>query len=219
MKGLFLSISIFVFASLFAQKPIPKDQYVLFTGLVLTSDSLKPIPFVAVKHSSRGLMAYTDYLGHFAIAAKQGDTIIFEDVETKSNLHIIPDTLRYAKYYAVKLMVRDTITLPTVYIHAMPWRSLFDHELLTSDIPDDELTLARKNLESEELKEAMKLKPTDAEYSQMVLAQTRANQLYYYKQAPPNNYFSPVAWASFIEAWKRGDFKKKPKKPASTISN
>jgi hypothetical protein len=43
------------------------------------------------------------------------------------------------------------------------------------------------------------------------LAQTRANQLYYYKQAPPQNFLSPVAWMQFFDAWKRGDFKKKKK--------
>ena len=127
-------------------------------------------------------------------------------------MHIIPDTLQFPKYYTVKLMVRDTISLPTVYIHAMPMRSLFDNVIVKSDIPADELTQARKNLEAEELKEAMKLKPTDAQFSQMVLAQTRASNLYYYKQAPPNNYFNPFAWAQFIQAWKRGDFKKKPAK-------
>lgn len=46
--------------------------------------------------------------------------------------------------------------------------------------------------------------------SQSLLAQSRANQLYYYKQAPPQNYFSPGAWIQFLEAWKRGDYKKKP---------
>ena len=195
-----------------AQRPITRSKYVLYTGLVLTSDSLRPIPFVAVRHCKRGLVAYTDPYGHFAIAVRQGDTIYFEDIETKSNMHIIPDTLQFPKYYTVKLMVRDTISLPTVYIHAMPMRSLFDNVIVKSDIPADEFTPARKNLEAEELNEAMKLKPTDAQFSQMVLAQTRASNLYYYKQAPPNNYFNPFAWAQFIQTLKRGDFKKKPAK-------
>ncbi len=214
-RFIILGILFSSFLTVNAQKRIPKDQYILYTGLVLTSDSLKPIPFVAVRHCKRGLVAYSDYLGHFAIAVKQGDTIYFEDIETKTNMHIIPDTLKYAKYYTVKLMVRDTVSLPTVFIHAMPMRSLFDHTIVSSNIPDDDLEQARKNLEAEALKEAMKLKPTDAEFSQMVLAQTRANQLYYYKQAPPNNYFNPLAWAKFIKAWKNGDFKKKKKKKST----
>jgi len=214
-KVVVLSILFGFFSLAQAQKQIPKNQYILYTGLVLTSDSLKPIPFVAVKHCQRGLVAFTDYLGHFAIAVKQGDTIYFEDVETKTNMHIIPDTLKFPKYYTVKLMVRDTVSLPMVFIHAMPMRSLFDHAIVSADIPDDKLEQARKNLEAEDLKEAMKLKPTDAEFSQMVLAQTRANQLYYYKQAPPQNYFNPLAWAKFLQAWKNGDFKKKKKKTSN----
>jgi len=28
-------------------------------------------------------------------------------------------------------------------------------------------------------------------------------------QVPPQNIFNPIAWAEFIQAWKRGDFKRK----------
>jgi hypothetical protein len=50
----------------------------------------------------------------------------------------------------------------------------------------------------------------------MMIAQSRIQQLYYYKQAPPQNYLSPTAWMQFIEAWKRGDFKKKKRKSTPT---
>ena len=36
-----------------------------------------------------------------------------------------------------------------------------------------------------------------------------SNKAYYYGQAPSQNIFNPFAWAEFIKAWKRGDFKKK----------
>jgi hypothetical protein len=89
---------------------------------------------------------------------------------------------------------------------------LFNHEFVTRSVPDDAMERARKNLESEAMKEELRMRPNDAHQAQSLLTQQRAQQLYYYQQAPPQNYLSPVAWMQFFEAWKRGDFKKKTTK-------
>ncbi|HXD78891.1 MAG TPA: hypothetical protein VN616_13835, partial [Puia sp.] len=34
-----------------------------------------------------------------------------------------------------------------------------------------------------------------------------AQRYYYQGQAPPQNILNPLAWADFIQAWKRGDFR------------
>lgn len=188
------------------------NPYILFTGLVLTSDSLKPIPYVSIRNNRRGLIGYTNEYGHFDVVVKKGDTIWFTQVEKIGSWHIIPDSLTQNRYHVVKLMEQDTLDIPTIFIRALPIKTLFDHDFVNADIPDDAYERARKNLEAEALKEELKLRPADAHQSQQLLAQTRASQLYYYKQAPPQNYLSPVVWAQFLEAWKRGDFKKKKKK-------
>jgi hypothetical protein len=36
-----------------------------------------------------------------------------------------------------------------------------------------------------------------------------ARKASYAGQNPPQNIFNPAAWAEFIQAWKRGDFKRK----------
>lgn len=188
------------------------NPYILFTGLVLTSDSLKPIPFVAIKNNRRGLIGYTDVLGHFDIVVRKGDTLWFAQAEKVSSWHVIPDTLTGSRYNVVKTMVQDTIDIPVIFIRALPSKVFFDHDFVNSNPPDDAYERARKNLELEDAKDQLKLKPADPKASQQLLAASRAQQLYYYKQAPPQNYLSPVAWMQFLEAWKRGDFKKKKKK-------
>ncbi|MBS3915017.1 MAG: carboxypeptidase-like regulatory domain-containing protein [Bacteroidetes bacterium] len=194
-------------------KKLAENPYILFTGLVLTADdSLRALPYVAIKNNRRGLIGYTNEVGHFDVVVKKGDTIWFTQAEKISEWHVIPDTLTANKYHVIKLMAQDTIDLPVIFIRALPLKTMFDHDFVNADIADDMETRANKNMESEVLKENMKLKPADAKESQQLLAQTRANQLYYYKQAPPQNYLSPLVWAQFIEAWKRGDFKKKNKK-------
>ena len=198
-----------------AQPGKENNPYILFTGLVLTSDSLKPIPFVNIRTPKRGLIGYTDYLGHFDVVVKKGDTILFNQVEQEPSWHIVPDSLQGNRFSIMKLMVQDTISIPAIFIRALPLKALFENEFVTKEIPDDAYERARQNLEAEALKEELRMRPADAHTSQQMLAQSRANELYYYKQAPPQNYFSPTAWMQFLESWKRGDFKKKPpqKKP------
>jgi hypothetical protein len=194
------------------------NPYILFTGLVLTSDSLKPIPYVNIRSSRRGLIGYTDISGYFDVVVKRGDTIFFQQIEKVASWHIVPDTLTGNRYNVVKLLTQDTIHIPAIFIRALPLKTLFNHEFVTRNIPDDALARARKNLENEAVKEELRLRPADAHAAQQILAQNRVQQLYYYKQAPPQNYLSPVAWMQFFEAWKRGDFKKKKKKTSTYVS-
>ena len=205
-------LSLLLMSGAYSQQTSDNNPYILFTGLVLTADSLQPIPYVSINNNRRGMIGYTNEYGHFDVIVKKGDTIWFNQVEKVASWHIIPDTLTQSRYHVVKLLTQDTINLPVIYIRALPLKTLFDYEFVNGDIPDDAYERARQNLEAEALKEQMKLKPADAKESQSLLAQTRASQLYYYKQAPPQNYLNPFVWAQFLEAWKRGDFKKKKKK-------
>ncbi|MFZ9630854.1 MAG: carboxypeptidase-like regulatory domain-containing protein [Bacteroidetes bacterium] len=197
------------FSQLQAQPGKESNPYILFTGLVLTSDSLQAIPYVTIKTRKRGMIGYTDVYGHFEVVVKKGDTIFFNQVEQLPSFSIVPDTLTASKYSVVKLMVQDTITMDAIFIHAMPLKTLFNNEFVHSDIPDDAYERARKNLENEALKDEYRLRPADANASQMYLAQSRVNRMYYYGQTPPQNYLSPSAWLQFFDAWKRGDYKKK----------
>lgn len=114
-------------------------------------------------------------------------------------------------------MVQDTISMDAIFIHAMPLKSLFNNEFVHSAIPDDAYERARKNLENEAMKDEYRLRPADANASQLYLAQSRVNRMYYYGQTPPQNYFSPSAWIQFFDAWKRGDYKRSPNAKASTL--
>ena len=56
-----------------AQPGKESNPYILFTGLVLTSDSLKAIPYVTIKTKKRGMIGYTDVYGHFEVVVKKGE--------------------------------------------------------------------------------------------------------------------------------------------------
>lgn len=75
-----------------------------------------------------------------------------------------------------------------------------------------DLAIARKNLDPELLQERAEEMPMTGSMNFKWQMQQRSNQLYYAGQSRMNNLsnlLNPIAWAKFIEAWKRGDFKRK----------
>lgn len=207
---LFLVVSSFNAFSINHNK---KDTSLIqFSGMLLSSDSLVPIPFANIFVSHRMYGTYSNLQGYFSFVANKGDTIVFSHVEFEKSYFVIPDTLSDHKYNIVKLMVQDTIFLPGVKITAMPNRATFDYMFTTKVIPNDDLQRAKDNLERERLRElAINSNDQDASlaYKNMV---NMYNQKSYYAggQIPPMNIMNPFAWLQFFEAWKRGDYKKKP---------
>jgi hypothetical protein len=55
----------------------------------------------------------------------------------------------------------------------------------------------------------MTVTPGDGGEATRVQFNRIANRAVYQGQTPPMNILNPAAWADFIQAWKRGDFKKK----------
>ncbi|MCB9261130.1 MAG: carboxypeptidase-like regulatory domain-containing protein [Flavobacteriales bacterium] len=186
-------------------------ELVQFSGVVMTSDSLVGIPYAAVAIQRSHAGTYTDVFGYFTLVARKGDTLNFSCIGFRPNKYVIPDTFSDFKYSMIILLTADTMHLPTVVVRPMPRRELFDYYFVKSDIPDDDLERARKNLEREELKESREiLKPDGIEVSKLHLSQ-QTQKYYYAGQVAPNNLLNPFAWAQFFEAWKRGDFKREVK--------
>lgn len=180
-------------------------SYIQFSGLVLTSDSIYPIPYVVVYANGEGV--YTDFNGFFSFAARPGDTIQFSHVQYKKAIFVIPDTLGSFKYNIVQLLTTDTVYLPMTIIRAFPSRKIFDKVFVNKEVPDDKLARATKNLDKHELKERAKNMDPSASENYRNTMQNESRKMYHAGQLPPNNLLNPFAWAKFFEAWKRGDFK------------
>lgn len=93
-----------------AQK-IDKNGLVQFSGMVVTSDSLVPVPFasVMIKNSNRGTIS--DYFGFFSFVAKMHDTIEFAAIGFKKAIFVIPDTLTDMRCSMIQILKADTILL------------------------------------------------------------------------------------------------------------
>lgn len=207
MKKKIFTSAILLFCSLasFSQT----DKLVQLSGLVLASDSLIGVPYatVIIKHQARG--TFSNYQGFFSLVAAPGDTIRFTAVGFRQELIVIPDTLTKNRYSIIQLLTQDTVYLPETVIYPWPTKEEFRQAFITMNIPDDDLERARRNLEREKLKEIGETMETDSKETTDYYYRMEAKRFSYTGQIPPQNIFNPFAWAKFIEAWKRGDFKKK----------
>jgi len=207
---LFLSIIFFALSPLKAQEN--DEDLIQFSGVVVSQDSISPVPFatVMIKNTSRGTT--TDYYGYFSFVAKKGDTVVFSSIGYKKSDFVVPDTLSGSYYSLIHSMTRDTVQLETVDVFPWPSAKDFKDAFLNLNIPDDDLAIARKNLDPELLQERAEEMPMTGSMNFKWQMQQRSNQLYYAGQSRMNNLsnlLNPIAWAKFIEAWKRGDFKRK----------
>ena len=191
------------------------DDLVQFSGVVVTADSLRPVPFANISVAKTGRGTTSDYWGFFSLVVHKNDLVSFSAVGYKSGLFRIPDTLTQNRYSLIQVMSSDTIMLTETVIYPWPSKEQFRHAFLTLKIPDDDIEIARRNLAYMEMREIYGRNYDPERYgftpgqSYHNYMSAQADKLYYRGQTMPNNLLNPIAWAKFIQAWKRGDFKKK----------
>lgn len=191
------------------------NNLVQFSGVVVTADSLHAIPFANIAVTETGRGTTSDYWGFFSIVVHKKDLISFSAVGYKTGLFRIPDTLSENRYSLIQVMSSDTIMLTETVIYPWPSKEQFRHAFLTLQVPDDDIEIARRNMAYMEMREIYGRNYDPEKYgytpgqSYHNYMSTQADKLYYRGQTMPNNLLNPLAWAKFIKAWKRGDFKKK----------
>ncbi len=186
-----------------------KDSVVQLYGVVMTADSLQALQSVSVVVKGRNQGTVTSSQGVFSIVVLKGDEIEFTSVGFKPKSVIVPKDIAGNQYSIIQLMVTDTIYLAATIIKARPSREQFERDFIRTQIPDDNLEIARKNNDENTRRMLMTTLPRDGKEAVNNYLSKQAAKNYYNGQLPPQNIFNPFAWAEFIKAWKRGDFKKK----------
>lgn len=209
-KILLYSTLLFYFSiSARAQFETSRDSVVQLYGVVMTADSLVGIPAVSIMVKGQNRGTITNNQGVFSIVVLKGDQIEFTHVTYKPKTVTIPRTLEGNQYSVVQLMVIDTVYLPATIIRPRPTAEQFARDFVNVKVPDDDIEVARKNISAANRRVWMRTVPSDGGEATRVQFNKIANRAVYQGQLPPMNIFNPAAWASFIEAWKRGDFKNK----------
>ena len=213
MKSI-LSVIAFVFLIVMAQKAsaqtmVPADSVVQFYGVVMTADSLQAIPGASVIVDGKGRGTFTNDQGVFSIAVLKGDKIKFSVVGFKDKMIDVPASLKDNQYSVIQLMVTDTAYLPATIIKPRPSRAQFERDFVNTDMPADRLEIARSNMSEAKRRVLMATLPADGREAVAASFRAQSVRYSYLGQQPPINLFNPAAWADFIQAWKRGDFRKK----------
>ena len=190
-------------------------RLVQFSGFVMSADSMMGIPFVHIGIKGTHRMGTAGADGFFSFAATEGDTLIFTSIGFKPATYYIPHNVENNKLSVIQLMLKAEYSLPTIPIY--PWgdREGFKRAFRELRLPKDMIERAEDNTNRQLLAALGESLPIDGGEATNRYLQTQAARYYYYGQGAPQNIFNPLAWAEFIRAIKRGDFKKKdpPKLP------
>jgi hypothetical protein len=186
-----------------------RDSVVQLYGIVMTADSLKGLESVSVVVKGQNRGTITNEQGVFSIVVLKGDKVEFTSIGFKPKTITIPLNLVGNQQSVIQLMVNDTIYLAATIIKARPTREQFERDFINTKIPDDQISIARKNNDDATRRALVSNLPIDGREASNRYMRQIANKAYYQGQTPPQNIFNPFAWAEFIKAWKRGDFKNK----------
>ena len=212
-SGLFIGLLLLFSAGIASaqeEEEYNMDELIQFSGVIITSDSLTAIPLahIIVINSMRGTVS--DFNGYFSFVAKKLDTVEFSAVGYKADRFIVPDSITNNRYSIIQLMSTDTIWLSETVIYPWPTKAEFKEAFLTLEIPDDDLEIARKNLNPRQLLVKAEHLPAEGSVNFKYLVNQQVEKLYYNGQTQPITVLNPFAWAKFVKAWKDGKFKRRP---------
>jgi len=205
---LFASLSCFIYSQ------NEDREKVLFSGVIVENDSLKPVSFANIVILNKNLGTMSTIEGYFSFYAEELDTIRFSALGFAPATYVIPDSVNVERYSIIQVMKRDTLELAETIIYPWPANERdFKESFINDDIEDDEVEQAKKNLEISAIQqpEEVVFHEANAAYNFDDDMKKVSYEMYYNGQTPPITVLDPIAWYKFIRAWRRGDFKKNKK--------
>ena len=204
MKYLAGILLLFIAAGANAQQK--EKPLVQFTGLVYNADSIKVIvPYVTITNVSHRNQVYmSNYEGYFSFVAHEQDTLLFTSIGFAPIRVVIPANVN--KSYTTEVRMKpQIINLPT--FHVFPWATTdeFRKDFLSMKLADDDLEIARKNLERATSKASSNNLPRDGQEIQSAWAQNENTNLMNQHSLMPNPLLNPIAWGSLIKQISDGD--------------
>ncbi|MDX1407797.1 MAG: carboxypeptidase-like regulatory domain-containing protein [Saprospiraceae bacterium] len=196
-----------------AQALLDTSDVVQLSGIVWTDENggFEVLPYVNIYVQSTQRGTFSSNEGFFSLVARKGEVVVFSSIGYKDVEYTVPDTLKGTRYSVFQLMTRDTFLLPETVIYPWPSREHFKLEFLAMDVESELESLANENLSDRALAQLIAYLPTDGDENVDFFLRQQAQAYYYEGQIRPMNVLNVFAWKQFIEALKRGDFKKKKK--------
>ena len=184
-------------------------QVVQVSGLVVTGDSLSPLPYCTVFRSRDRRGTMTDTRGFFSLPALTGDTLEFSSVGYVSQQAVIPEGGELARVNLVQPMGRDTVAMKDAFVYPWPSRERFRQDFLALGLPNQGLDPAWDSpMDPMDVYDRLSEVGRDGQSTSSEVLAAQAQQAGYAGQAPPVNLLNPVAWAQFLQALKSGDLRR-----------
>jgi hypothetical protein len=132
------------------------------------------------------------------------DTLLFTSIGFAPVTVVIPSKV-YTKSYTVEVKIKpQIINLPTFRV--FPWATTdeFKKDFLSMKLADDDLEIARKNINHISMASAMNTLPRDGEEIQSTYAQQEHNDIMN-SHSTVNPLLNPIAWGTLINQIAAGD--------------
>lgn len=206
---LFLLIFLFRSISSFGQN----RKVVQFSGVIYSADtSHRSIPFATIYNYSLGTIAISNFTGFFSLVGYEGDTIYFSTIGFRTLQIIIPSGNESGKYVSNFYLAPTFYMLPEAIVYPWGSRDQFPYAFINTQIPDDDLERARKNLNPDYLRSLSLAQGADPNINARMVMNNYSQTLYYYGQAHPISILNAFAWSQFISDLKSGKYKNPNKK-------
>lgn len=209
----FIAVLVFLFPFI-SLAQTDEVRVVQFSGKVVTEENnkMKGVPYAAISVRGTYRGTFSDFDGFFSIVVRTGETLVFSVLGYKDAFFNVPDTLTTDRYTIFQIMTKDTILLAEAVIYPWPDPDHFIAEFLAMDVHDDLEDIAAENLSDKVMIQLREYLPSDGPEHQALYLKQQSQKYYYEGQIRTPQILNAFAWKQFIEAWKRGDFKrKKPK--------
>ncbi len=165
---------------------------------------------IAVKGTSRGTVCRID--GFYSLPVRENEVVVFTRIGFMDQEYTVPENVDDTFISKDIVLKKDTLFLPEAFIRPWPDRDFFEIEFLALEVENYLEDIAYENLSPDKFEILKQTLPLDGGEVSKIELQQRAQAYYSAGQFRPQNIFNPLSWKKFIDAIRRGDFKKKKKK-------
>lgn len=200
-----LVMLIFLLTSLTAFSQMPDRPLVQFTGVVWKADSNTVVPYATITNLSSRNQAYTaNYKGYFSFVAQEQDSIRITAIGYGTQIIVIPSGITKKSYVLEIHLKQQSINLPIVKV--FPWASTdeFRKDFLSMKIADDDLEIAKKNVNRKSILALTQTLPRDGqEIHSNSFSDSHTNLVNQHSRTNP--LLNPFAWGTLIRQITEGD--------------
>jgi len=186
-----------------------QKRVIQLSGIVMGQDSLSGgIPGVNIYVPKAGRGTATNLYGFFSLPVLVGDSLVISAVGYQRQYYIVPNQLSGFLTLIFELS-EDVTYLKELLVTPFPTEEVFKEAVLALNLPIEENSYNKNNLDAELLALILRTTPMDG-YSNQRFMMEQLNNTQTSKYVPVvNPLLNPFNWAKFIQSIRQNKNKKK----------